>query len=428
MKFGDDFSYARGIKIVIFYVNLQHKIHKSMIFQFDLSITSIICSVAALIFLVCFIFVYVLRIKRVTRYAKSLNNSLPDYEDAERATDPDMEPASIVVYSQDQAESLSELLPQLLNQQYAPGFEIIVVNEGESEATRDIVDTLRITHHNLYLTYTPDGARNLSRKKLALMLGIKAAKNRVVVNTTATASIESPHWLETIMRNFTDKSIDVVLGYAVPSDTDTGINKRIRAFDTIAAGVTWLSSAIAAKPYRGTEYNIAYTRDIFFKNKGFSRSLNLRHGDDDIFISEIANRYNTAVEISEPSIVRCNFYNHSRAIGELQRRHQFTGRFISKSSRRLMALGAWLMWLTLGFAIAAALTALPNMLATVISAIILLIMLIITAITWRNVMIVLGSRSMLLTLPWLAMTRPIRNSWRAMKYRIHKGRNYTWNK
>lgn len=399
-----------------------------MIFHFDLQVSIIILLALSLLCLVCVIFAYVLRVRRVTRYARLQNSELPDFDDPDRQPIEGLEPASVVVYAQDQAESLEQLLPQLLGQEYAPGFEIIVVNEGESEATRDIVDTLRITHRNLYLTYTPDGARNLSRKKLALMLGIKAARNRVVVNTTAGVLIDSPHWLEMMMRNFTDKSIEVVLGYAVPCNTDSGIGKRCRAFDTIAAGVTWLTSAIVGKPYRGTEFNVAYTRDIFFKNKGFSRSLNLRHGDDDIFISEIANGYNTAVELSEPSIVRCNFYNHKRAIDELMRRHQFTGHFINKASRRYMAFGAWMMWATLGTAVAAAVLALPNLIPAAVAVAIFLILFLTVTLVWRKSLRTLGSRSMFFTLLWFAMTMPMRKAARAVRYRLHKGRNYTWNK
>jgi glycosyltransferase involved in cell wall biosynthesis len=410
-----------------YFANFALQNSKSMIFCLDLSVTTIILTALSLVCLTLVIITYVLRVKRVARYARRQNEDLPDFDDPERTIDDKLEPASIVVYAQDQAENLSQLLPQLLGQDYKPGFEVIVVNEGESEATRDIVDTLRITHHNLYLTFTPDGARNLSRKKLALMLGIKAARNRVVVNTTAGVLIDSPHWLETMMRNFTDESVEVVLGYALPCNTDTGVGKRCRAFDIVADGVTWLTSAIAGKPYRGTEFNVAYTRDIFFRNKGFSRSLNLRHGDDDIFISEIATRYNTAVELSEPSIVRCNFYNHSRELGELHRRHEFTGRFITRSSRRLMAFGAWMMWLTLASSITAAIVALPNLFAASIAAVIILAMFIVVSLTWRNAMRTLGSRSMFFPIFGLALTLPVRRIMRAMKYRMHKGRNYTWN-
>ncbi|MDO5395589.1 MAG: glycosyltransferase, partial [Bacteroidales bacterium] len=308
-------------------------------FDFNLSLPVIILLACAAACALLVWSIYLRRISRVSRYAASQSGPeayLPDTEHTADVTEPagegflisndddeddvstdiatndiptGTEPASIVVYAQDEAESLTRLLHQLLGQRYAPGFEVIVVNEGGSEATADAVTALAVSHSNLYLTYTPDGARNLSRKKLALMLGIKAARHRVVVQTVATACIESPYWLASIMRHFADTSTEVVLGNAMPAATDNGLGSRRRAFDFAASATSWLTSAIAGHPYRGTEYNIAYTRDIFFRNKGFSRSLNLRYGDDDIFISEIANGANTAVELSPDGLVRMAFHN-----------------------------------------------------------------------------------------------------------------------
>lgn len=432
-----------------------------MFFNFELNTDTIILLAASLVMAVLVCVVYVRRITRVSRYASLQNaeiaemrSELADNDSAaqkeQQATtteeaieividDDDspatekqteegsLEPASIVVYAQDEAENLSKLLPQLLKQKYAPGFEIIVVNEGASEATTDVVDSLRLHHKNLYLTYTPDGARNLSRKKLALMLGIKAARNRVIVNTTAGAIIRSRHWLWAIMRHFTDPETEVVLGYASSSANDDMRGKRRRAFDSTAAGVTWLTAAIGGHPYRGTEYNLAYTRDLFFRNKGFSRSLNLRYGDDDIFVSEIATPANTAVEISRPSIVGCRFFNPRRGHRETMRRHEFTGRFVSKASRRVMALGAWMMWGSLACAVAAGFLAFPNLTAAAAGLVIVLPMMICVAMAWRGALRKLNSRrKMLLTLPFLAMTLPLRNAARSIRWRFRGGRNYTW--
>ena len=66
-------------------------------------------------------------------------------------------------------------------------------------------------------------------------------------------------------------------------------------------GVHWIGDALAGHPWRGNEYNLVYRRDLFFRNKGFSRHLNLRQGDDDIFVKEIATAANTAVELSAES-------------------------------------------------------------------------------------------------------------------------------
>ena len=409
-----------------------------MIFSIELTTPTIILLSASLACALLLIPLYLRRIARVSRHAAAQADDLADiampdnsegFRIEETPGDLDLmslEPASVVVYAQDEAESLARLLPKLLGQNYPAGFEVIVVNEGASEATSDVVSALSMSHKNLYLTFTPDGARNLSRKKLGMMLGIKAARNRVVVNTTAGVEIESPLWLTSMMRNFKNDGTEVVIGYALPADTDTRMGRRRRAFDFTARAVAWLTSAISGRPYRGTEFNIAYTRELFFRNKGFSRSLNLRYGDDDIFISEIATGANTAVELSPESMVRIAFRNHRRGHAELLRRHLFTGRYVSHASRRLMALGGWLLWCVTGCAVAAAVISLPNLVPAIAGAVIILATLIWTAIVWRNALTRLQSRRMLFTLPWLAMTLPLRNMAHTVAARLRKGHDFTW--
>jgi hypothetical protein len=423
-----------------------------MYFNLDLPIISIILfGVAFAAALITFL-IYVLKIRRVSKAyvrAGSLSNAVDSDLDTESDTespndvepqpqpgdDLSLEPASVIVYANDQAENLQHLLPQLLGQVYPAGFEIVVVNDGASDDTRDLVERLRMYHANLYLTYTPDGVRALSRKKLALTIGIKAARNRVVVNTTAGVSIESPYWLMSMMRHFSDPEVEVVLGYSIPSNDDDQMGKRRRAFDWVASGVNWLSSALKNKPYRGTEFNVAYTREIFFANKGFSHSLNLKHGDDDVFINEITNSENTRVELSADSIVRVNMYNHRREQSFLARSHRFTGHHLPKATRRSMALGAWLMWIALGASIAGALfsTDIPtgtfsgvNILAVSLAVVLILLAILPATLSWRRLIKLVGSRSMFFTLPYFALTRPIRNISLALKSRLKKDRNYTW--
>lgn len=334
--------------------------------------------------------------------------------------------ASIVVYSYDEAANLRVLLPQLLGQKYAPGFEVIVVNEGESAQTTDVVDSLRLVHDNLYLTYTPDSARNLSRKKLALTLGIKAAHHPVVVHVTGGTLVPDRYWLHHIMRHYADPTISVVLGYALPVDGDRSFGFRRRAFDNAATAVAWLSSALGGNPYRGTAYNVSYRRQTFFDNKGFSRSLNLRQGDDDIFISEIANGMNTAVELSQQSFTRINCANQPAHHAESLRSHLFTGQFVSRRSRAMMALGGWSLWLMLGLCVAAAVLSLPNLFTAAVGAAILISVFVILSVMWRRTMRALSLRPLLLTVPWLALTLPLRNVWRRMCGIRNRKRNYTW--
>ncbi|MDE6270160.1 MAG: hypothetical protein K2M12_04810, partial [Muribaculaceae bacterium] len=249
-----------------------------------------------------------------------------DSAEAYPQDDADYLPASIIVYSQDEADALDTLLRSIIAQDYPAPIEIIVVNEGESTDVRDTVMLLQNAFPNLYLTHTPDGAHSLSRKKLAITLGVKAARHEVVVLTAIGAEIRSNLWLRDMMRHFRSGGpVELVIGYAAQMpDNDDGNGARCRAFDTTARSVRWLGAALDGHPFRATEFNVAYTRSAFFRNKGFSRSLNLHFGDDDIFISEIAREDNTAVELGTNSIVGLLAHHYGHTMHRIALRHIFT--------------------------------------------------------------------------------------------------------
>lgn len=339
--------------------------------------------------------------------------------------------ASIIVYAQDDAESLGKTLHSILSQDYAPGFEIIVVNEGASEDVQSLVGRLKLHHPNLYLTFTPDGARSLSRKKLAITLGVKAARSPVVVITDDHTLAPSSHWLSLMMAPFASPACEVVLGCSMPQSTlDHCLGNSRRAYDFAASTVTWLSAAIGGAPYRGCSGNVAYKRRLFFDNKGFSNSLNLRHGDDDIFINEITSRENTAVQIAPDSICHRIIYNFKKEMQRDRVAHAFTGERVPKLSRRLMAAGEWALWLCLSASIAGAFcSGAMNSLGWIITAVLIVATATGLILTQRKTLDCLYgdfSRKTTLLLPLLAMTRPMRNIITSISARINKEKNYTW--
>lgn len=366
--------------------------------------------------------IYFFRVRNVVRYRRAADSERPDKADA------DYLPASVVIYSQGDAENLTALLESVLGQDYPAAFEVIVVNEGESADVRDAVSMLRASHSNLYLTFTPEGVVNLSRKKLALTLGVKAARYDIVVLTTTAAVIESPLWLRRMMSRFDrDGKTEVVLGFSyVDPEEDEAFGRRKRAFDYVADSVRWLAVAVAGKPFRGTEYNIAYRKEAFMRNKGFARTLNLHYGDDDIFVSEIARKGNTEVELSEDSIVRLRHGNHPRIFGERVLRRLFTESFIRRRPRVLMPLVGWLQALAVLTGVGAAVIDWPNMQPAIVAAVLIIIMAVLDIVVWRKAMIALKSRRLFLTLPWLSATYPLRRFGRRIRSRLGKQKKYTW--
>jgi len=115
-------------------------------------------------------------------------------------------PVSVIICAKDEADNLRRYLPFILQQDY-PDFEVIVVNDGSTDETETLLNNLCVEYQNLRTTFVPVGARNLSTKKLGLTLGIKAAKNDLLLFTDADCMPEDNMWVSRMTRNFTREPI-----------------------------------------------------------------------------------------------------------------------------------------------------------------------------------------------------------------------------
>lgn len=390
-----------------------------MIFSFEINLTTAIALAIALIAAAISITVSIVSIGRVNRRRKQCELTADDGQACPAA--------SIIVYSQNDPTPLENLLPVILAQNYPGNFEVIVVNDGESVDVRNTVGALCDIHRNLYLTHTPDGARSLSRKKLGVTLGVKAARHDIVVLTTTAAVIDSPLWLAKMMHHFNRPETGVVLGYAAPlAGDDRGRGACARAFDYAAESIDWLSAATAGHPYRGTEMNLAYRRQLFFDNKGFSRSLNLCAGDDDIFISEIATADNTVVELSEESIVRFGSYDYRRSMREAKLRRRFTESFIRHKPLSATSAAECALWTCLAAASTAIAAALTNIAVITAGAATIIAAWTVYTIFFRRAMCALGLRRLRLSIPPLALSHFARRISVLFSSRFSHQKKYTW--
>ncbi|BEG98297.1 glycosyltransferase [Bacteroides sedimenti] len=238
-------------------------------------------------------------------YYFTLYNQLHIHNKAEKEGDLIYEdkypPVSVIICARNESENLQKFLPAVLEQDY-PNFEVIVVNDGSTDESEDVLTIFEDKYSNLYHSFTPDGARYISRKKLALTVGIKASKHDWLVFTEANCRPVSRDWLKLMARNFTP-STDIVLGYS-GYEQGKGWFQRKAAFTNLLMSIRYLGFALLDKPFMGIGRNMAYRKELFFKNKGFSSHLNLQRGDDDLFINEVATPFNTKVETSPGAIVR----------------------------------------------------------------------------------------------------------------------------
>lgn len=335
---------------------------------------------------------------------------------------------SVVVYACYDADVIVELVDRLMAQDYDGDYEVIVVNDGNDETTRDILSDLSLKYRRqpFYHSFVPSGTVNLSAKKLALTLGIKAAHNEVIVTTSGNCMPPDEKWLASLMSGFTADT-DVMIGYShIEKGADSGRGAKYRAFDTVVSAVQWLSYAIHGKPYRGDGNNLAYRRQCFFDRKGYSGSLNMHYGDDDIFVSEIARGDNTAVSLAPGSqmIVSHDDYRRAHRIDKLH--HDFNYRYLHTWASASSSMVTWIEWLMIIAGVIA-------VVATWLNVVVAGIMLLTTVAVWtvrivayRGAAAALQSRRLCLTVPFFFLARPFVNMRYRWLNRRYKVTNYTW--
>lgn len=241
-------------------------------------------------------------------------------------------PVSVVICAKNEVNRLKKFLPGVLEQAY-PQLEVIVVNDCSWDETEEFLKEIAPQYPQLKVVTIKEQEKYRHGKKFALTLGIKAAKNEVLIMTDADCLPAGKNWVALMQKHFR-KEIAIVIGYGAYTKESGLINKLIR-FDTFQSAMHYFSAAIGGNPYMGVGRNLAYTKTLFFDNKGFAKHNHILSGDDDLFVNENATPTNTAVELDPESFT---YSEPKRTFGEWltqKKRHLATAKHY-KGSHQFM--------------------------------------------------------------------------------------------
>lgn len=210
-------------------------------------------------------------------------------------------PISVIICAKNQENNLRKFLPLVLKQKYK-NYEVIVVNDCSTDDTEFLLPQLQKKYPHLRTTFIKEDTRFKHGKKLAVTIGIKAARYDYFVFIDADCYPVSPDWLQSISNKFLNNK-QIVLGYG-GYETKSGILDKLIRYDTLQVAMNYLSFAHAGLPYMGVGRNMAYTREAYMKSSRFTKHYHIFSGDDDLFVSEVGRRNNSVIEISPQSITR----------------------------------------------------------------------------------------------------------------------------
>lgn len=335
--------------------------------------------------------------------------------------------ASVIVYIESRKFPIADFINDIVSQDY-PDYEIIAVNDANAEATALLAEQFA-DNDKVYITFIPQGSHNLSRRKLALTIGMKAAKGDVVVTTSTNVSIPSNRWLSELMDPFNeDPDIDVTLGYSTMDFSEMkGFKRWYRQFDNIMTASQWIGYALMHRPYRGDGHNLAFRRHVFFEHKGYSKTINLQSGDDDLFVNEITTSDNTSVVLSPQSILTTRWGESSKRIYvDNKERYDFNSRWLPKGPffrGGILSAMQWIVPVALG---AGVWLSWPNVVAGSVALVILLMFWGMEIALYRRVAVALKGVRLWWALPVFMMWHPVGNFIFRIRHHSRRIHNFTW--
>ena len=209
-------------------------------------------------------------------------------------------PVSIVIAARNELNNLQQLLPKLYSQHHE-NFEIVVVDDRSDDGTYDYLYEENKLQPLLKVVTVKDTPNKMNPKKYALTLGIKAAKNEVILLTDADCIPESDEWIQSMTSQFEDSTTEINLGVSLYKKQNGLLNAFIR-FETLNTAIQYIALALSGLPYMGVGRNLAYKKELFLKNKGFNNHIDITGGDDDLFVNKHATKKNTAISLGSETL------------------------------------------------------------------------------------------------------------------------------
>ncbi len=201
---------------------------------------------------------------------------------------------AVLIAIKNEEKNIKANFPSFINQNLKD-FQFFVVDDY---STDDSVEILNNPPFKGKVKVIRNGGE--SGKKQAISYAISKIDKEYLLLTDADCFVNSANWAKKMFGTF-DKDISIVLGYS-PYTGSSFLHKFIR-FETFMTAVQYFSYYLIGLPYMGVGRNMAIRRSFFINQNGYDNHLDIQSGNDDLFVSENANKRNTAIQINPETFV-----------------------------------------------------------------------------------------------------------------------------
>lgn len=239
---------------------------------------------------------------------------------------------SIVIPTHNEGEAMLRTAEAMLSQDYAGRFELVVADQLSNDDTPLLLKRLQTDEPRVRGTFVPATSRYIELRKLAVTLGVRAARGEWVVVVKAGSMPYDTNWLSSLAEQLTAER-DLVIAYSNFDDSRTLRAHRLiygRLSEQVECFRDWLAGRVTDCPSSG----YAVRKSWFLQCGGFSDSLTLPFGEEAILAARHADAARTAVlaarssRLIEPLPSKREWHalrtEHAETVRHLGRAHRLT--------------------------------------------------------------------------------------------------------
>lgn len=194
---------------------------------------------------------------------------------------PDM---SVIIMVRDDIDIIERNMPLLLNQDLDAAYEIILVaNEGDSLAD-DLMKRYK-EEPRLRYTFIPATSRYVSRDKLGVTLGVKAAHHDWCLLMDGNSYPTTSLWLRKMAEACSNEA-NIVIG---PSNFDRDSHRFQRLYRLRHFCQLWRESSYMAT-FAANHSNLCFRKSEFIANDGYRGNLDIIRGEYDFIVNKYAQK------------------------------------------------------------------------------------------------------------------------------------------
>lgn len=214
-------------------------------------------------------------------------------------------PVSIIICAKNQAQYLEKNLPRLLTQDY-PEYEIIVVDNGSVDDTEDVLIRLKNIYPQLRSTHIPIDEKFKHNKKLAITIGVKAAKYDQIIHLNPNSFPNSKTWLSNTVVIAQGKLYNAYSNF----EYQKGFFYNFIRYDIIKQTIKIAAFTSINKLYAGNSFNMSFLKSDFLENKGYAGNAHFEAGYDHILSMNLAKKSDYTFSTNPDSKITIEAKNH----------------------------------------------------------------------------------------------------------------------